>query len=560
MLVKTNNFLEQYYEDCKSGKEVIGHELMLQLEKLMEEMNYDEYIYDTTDADIRIHFIENVIKLTKSPFYGKPMKLMLFQKAFITALYSFKMLDGTRRFQRAIFLLARKNGKSELCSALILTEMILGGKGMDICAASNNDTQSDILVSAVDTMRIMLDPKSKCTWRNQKGIKCLINDNKLFKLSSRVKNKEGRNIDFSVIDESNEMSMDDAEIVKAIEQSQSLKENPLLILITTEGFLPDGFLSNELKRARGILDDEIKDSASERYLIWLYTQDSENEIWQGNKENGLWKKSNPTLGTVKKWGYLEQQVALARTSKTDRAFVLTKDFNVVQNSATQWLKTEDFSYEYEPFDLEDFRGSLCLGAVDIAETTDLTSAKIILTKPNNKKKYIHSMYWIPEGKLERGNDDKNANAKYTEWAKKGLLRICDGNYLNTTVVADWFLELYKKYGLRVYKVGYDSKFSNEFINRMDDYGFETEIIWQRPAVLTRGINMSEVDLQAQNVIGLNEIDKWCLSNATLKTDSQGFSILEKIKGQHSRKIDGAVTLVMAYEMFARYRQVLEQNN
>ena len=56
------------------------------------------------------------------------------------------------------------------------------------------------------------------------------------------------------------------------------------------------------------------------------------------------------------------------------------------------------------------------------------------------------MYWIPEGKLERGNDDKNAGAKYTEWAQKGMLRICDGNYLNTSVVADWFLELYKKYG------------------------------------------------------------------------------------------------------------------
>lgn len=554
MLVKTNNFLEQYYEDCKSGKEVIGHELMLQLEHLMEDMNSEDYVYDTTDADIRIHFIENVIKLTKSPYYGKPMKLMLFQKAFITALYSFKMKDGTRRFQRAIFLLARKNGKSELCSALILTEMILGGKGMDICAASNNDTQSDILVSAVDTMRIMLDPKSKCTWRNQKGIKCLINDNKLFKLSSRVKNKEGRNIDFSVIDESNEMSMDDAEIVKAIEQSQSLKENPLLILITTEGFLPDGFLSNELKRARGIINGEIKDSASERYLVWLYTQDGETEIWQGNKENGLWKKSNPTLGVVKKWNYLEQQVDLARTSKTDRAYVFTKDFNVTQSTATAWLRLEDYSYE-EAFDLEDFRGAICLGAVDLSETTDLTSAKIILLKPHDRKKYIYSMYWIPEGKLEKA-DDKDAGAEYKEWAEKGLLRIEEGNYLNTAVVADWFYELYKKYGIRTYKVGYDVRFANEFLHRMEEYGFETEMILQKAEVLSQSISMTEVDLKDKLIIGLNEIDKWCLSNATLHVNNQGFGILEKIKGQNTRKIDGAVTLVCAFEMLRRHNSVI----
>lgn len=552
MLVKTNNFLEQYYEDCKSGKEVIGHELMLQLEILMEDMNSEDYVYDTTDADIRIHFIENVIKLTKSPYYGKPMKLMLFQKAFITALYSFKMKDGTRRFQRAIFLLARKNGKSELCSALILTELILGGKGMDICAASNNDTQSDILVSAVDTMRIMLDPKSKCTWRNQKGIKCLINDNKLFKLSSRVKNKEGRNIDFSVIDESNEMSMDDAEIVKAIEQSQSLKENPLLILITTEGFLPDGFLSNELKRARGIINGEIKDSASERYLVWLYTQDGETEIWQGNKENGLWKKSNPTLGVVKKWNYLEQQVDLARTSKTDRAYVFTKDFNVVQSTATAWLRLEDYSYE-EAFDLEDFRGAICLGAVDLSETTDLTSAKIILLKPHDRKKYIYSMYWIPEGKLEKA-DDKDAGAEYKEWAEKGLLRIEEGNYLNTAVVADWFFELYKKYGIRTYKVGYDVRFANEFLHQIEDYGIETEMILQKAEVLSQSISMTEVDLKDRLIIGLNEIDKWCLGNCTLRVDNRGFGILEKIKGQNSRKIDGAATLTMCLEMFRRHNR------
>lgn len=552
MLVKTNNFLEQYYEDCKSGKEVIGHELMLQLEILMEDMNSDDYVYDTTDADKRIHFIENVIKLTKSPFYGKPMKLMLFQKAFITALYSFKMLDGTRRFQRALFLLARKNGKSELCSALILTEMLIGGKGMDICAASNNDTQSDILVSAVDTMRLMLDPRSKHTWRNQKGIKCLINDNKLFKLSSRVKNKEGRNIDFSVIDESNEMSMDDAEIVKAIEQSQSLKENPLLILITTEGFLPDGFLSNELKRARGIINGEIKDSASDRYLVWLYTQDGETEIWQGNKENRLWMKSNPTLGTVKKWNYLEQQVDLARTSKTDRAFVFTKDFNVVQSTANAWLRREDYDYE-AVFDLEDFRGAICLGAVDLSETTDLTSAKVILTKPNDRKKYIYSMYWIPEGKLEKA-DDKSAGAEYKDWAAQGLLRIEDGNYLNTAVVADWFFELYKKYGIRTYKVGYDVRFANEFLHQMDAYGFETEMILQKAEVLSQSISMTEVDLKDKLIIGLNEIDKWCLSNATLRVDNRGFGIIEKIKGQASRKIDGAATLCMCLEMFRRHNR------
>lgn len=556
MIKKTNGFLEQYYSDIKSGKEIVGYELQLELDQLMQDLESDEFIYDTTDADIRLDFIENCIRLTKSPFYGQPMKLLLFQKAFITAIYSFKMLDDTDRFQRILLLIARKNGKSELCSALALTEMIIGGKGLDIVCSSNDDNQASILTDAIDTMRLMIDPESVDTWRNQKGIKCLINDNKIFKLSDKTRNKEGRNIDFGIVDEVHEMK--ENIIVKSIEQSQSLKLNPKLILITTEGFVNDGFLDEELIRARAILNGELEDKASKRFLIWLYTQDSENEVWQGNEENQLWKKSNPTLGKVKRYSYLEQQVDKAKSSKTERNFVLSKDFNLKVSNATAWLNSEDYNYE-SSFDLEEFRNALCFGAVDLAETTDLCSAKLLFMKPNDNKKYVHSMYWIPEKKLLRGNDDKSAGAKYKEWAKQGLIRICEGNYIDTSVIADWFYSMYTTYGFRPYMTGYDSKFANEFINRMDRYNFESETIWQRPEVMSQSINMVEADLTDQLIIGLNEIDKWCLSNASLKVDNKGFGILEKIKGQVAKKIDGAVTLCILFEVFRRYKTEFIEN-
>jgi phage terminase large subunit-like protein len=346
-------------------------------------------------------------------------------------------------------------------------------------------------------------------------------------------------------------------IVKSIEQSQSLKINPKLILITTEGFVNGGFLDDELIRARAILNHEISDRASIRYLPWLYTQDSENEIWEGNRENKLWQKSNPSIGIIKRYNYLEQQVDLARQNKKDRVFVLSKDFNFKQSNSESWLKTEDYDYT-ETFDLEEFRNSLCLCAVDIAETTDLCSAKVLLMKPGEDKKYIHSMYFIPEGKLTK-SDDKGAGAKYEEWAAAGMLRICDGNYIDTSIIADWFFSLYEQYGFRPYKTGYDAKFANEFINRMERYSFDTESVWQRPEIMSQPINMVEADLKDRLIIGLNEIDRWCIANATLKVNSQGFGILEKIKGQVSRKIDGAVSLAILYETFRRYRTSFVEN-
>lgn len=106
-----------------------------------------------------------------------------------------------------------------------------------------------------------------------------------------------------VFDEMHEMK--DNVIIKSIEQSQSLKPNPKLILITTEGFVNDGFLDEELIKARKILNGEDDSISAERYLPWLYTQDSEQEVWT---DENTWMKSNPTLGIVKRWDYLREQV------------------------------------------------------------------------------------------------------------------------------------------------------------------------------------------------------------------------------------------------------------
>lgn len=112
-------------------------------------------------------------------------------------------------------------------------------------------------------------------------------------------------------------------IGKSIEQSQSLKENPKFINITTEGFVVGGYLDDELKKARAVISGEDDTLAGQRLLPWLYTQDSENEVWQDER---TWVKSNPTLGIVKKWDYLREQVDLARSSKADRIFCIAKRF------------------------------------------------------------------------------------------------------------------------------------------------------------------------------------------------------------------------------------------
>lgn len=88
-----NSFLLEYHARIECGEILVGQELWQELQNLKEDFLNDAYYYNTDDAMLRMDFMENCVRLTKSPYYNKPMKLMLWQKAFIEAVYSFKMSE-----------------------------------------------------------------------------------------------------------------------------------------------------------------------------------------------------------------------------------------------------------------------------------------------------------------------------------------------------------------------------------------------------------------------------------------------------------------------------------
>ena len=584
-------WLEKYYADVEKGKTIcdvfmgvenvngvdipiyetreqrliVGYEMRQELENLMEDLQSDEYRYDTTFSDELIDFMENCIRLTQDPFYNLPMKPMLWQKAWIETLFSFKMYDEflcrwIDRFVETLLLIARKNTKSETSSAVSLGVGCMGGKGKLIVPASNTYDQAKLVYEAIDKMRMLLDPRGIDTHRNRDGIEIIFNANKIRTMSERTKGKEGRNISLSVVDEVHEMP--DDRLIKPIQQSMGTKHDRKLIKITTEGLINDGYLDEDLKTYRKIVNGD-KSISAKRKLPWLYTMDSEAEVWETNEQgiNPAWQKANPTLiYGVKQWSFLRDGVDEARKSKSARIFVLSKDFNFKVSNSAAWLDKSDYDYVSE-FDLEEFRGAYALGAVDLSETTDTTNAKILLMRKDDKRKYIVSHYWIPESKLADdnagGSDDKNAGAKYHEWATEGMVTICDGNENDLTQVADWFYSFVEKYNIQILKVGYDQRFKRDWVQRMEYYGWndreELIMINQAAEVLHNSNNLVEADLKAKIFVGLNTVDKWCLGNAALKVDGKGKSLVVKIDNAKEKKIDGAVCLVILQETYSRYK-------
>ena len=118
------SFLLSYINEIESGRIVAGQELKSVLKRLKSDLNNPRYEYDEKPGQIRIEFIERFCKHTKSPFNGQPFKLELWEKAFLEAAYGFKYKSsGLRRFNEALLLIARKNGKTTFIAGIDMNEV-----------------------------------------------------------------------------------------------------------------------------------------------------------------------------------------------------------------------------------------------------------------------------------------------------------------------------------------------------------------------------------------------------------------------------------------------------
>ena len=506
-------------------------------------MNDPRFIYDEEPGRLRIEFIEKFCKHTKSPFNGQPFILELWEKALLECAYGFKMADsGLRRFNEVVLLIARKNGKTTFVAGIDLAEFFLSSGGTDIVCASNTNEQASILFEEINNMR----EQSKALRNEKRSRKNIFyiysptNKNKIKKLSAQSRNKDGYNIEVGCIDEVHEMT--DSKVYDAIKQSQSTKREPLIFIITTEGTTVDGFLDNKLDYCRKMIKGEIDDI---RILPWLYTQDSDEEIFS---DPSSWQKSNPSIGTIKTRSYFEDMMVKARNDLATRVTMMCKDFNIKQLESGSWLTYLDLNNETK-YKLDDLRDSYAIGGVDLSSTTDLTAAVLLIIKGG--KKYVIPHFFMPSELIaQRVQEDK---IPYDIWVKKGLVTLTEGNQNDFSLVTQWFLKMVREYGIRPLWIGYDPWNSQYWVKEMEDSGFTMEKIRQGIYTLSEPMKQLEGDLKNKLVIyDNNPILKWCFSNTQAKVDVNGNIQPSKLNSKLKR-IDGCVALIIAYAVLNRYK-------
>ena len=247
--------LEKYYETIKNGEVVVGYWLRKEIENLINDMHDPRYIYDTTEAQRRMKFQESMCLQSKAPFYMKPVNLMLWQRAFWEAVYSFKMADtGLRRFTEALLEIARKNFKTFTSGVIFIIGLLTEDKfGRFFSVAPDLSLSSELQVAIkkiIKSSPCLNDEKIFKLLR--KEIRCRITESEYTPLAYSQDKMDGKMANMFLADECGAM---DNYPLEAMRSSQITLDSPLGIVISTQYPNDDNAMLDEIDEAKKILDD-----------------------------------------------------------------------------------------------------------------------------------------------------------------------------------------------------------------------------------------------------------------------------------------------------------------
>ena len=542
------NYIEQYLDEIKKGRCIVGKRVRRVYEKLYDDIinPKDGYIFDERRALRPIEFIERFCRHSKGEWAGKPVRLELFQKAFISALFGFVHSETKlRKYRETMFYVARKNGKSTMLAGIALYCLIADNEaGAEVYSVATKRDQSKIVFDELCNM-VRQSPELQRVCKKRKSD--LYFDLTMSKAQPLGKNSDtldGLNASLVIMDELH--AVKDRNLYEVMKQAQSSRQQPLFVIITTAGTVRESIFDDMYKYACGVADGNINDGS---FLPIMYELDNRDE-WL---DPFAWEKANPSIGRIKKLDDLIQKVERAKASPRDLTGVLCKDFNVISTVNTAWLTYEQINNE-ETFNINDFRGCYAIGGVDLSQTTDLTCATLLLMN-KDEKRFIYQMYWLPRDNFEKRVTEEKL--PYDKWLEAGLLRLCDGNTINYSDVTAWFLEVVNGLEITPCYIGFDAWSARYWVDEMTAYGFNMVRVVQGAKTLSLPMQMFGADLAAKKInYNNNPMFKWCLCNTSIQEDRNGNIVPVKATSAKYR-IDGTASALDAYVvLYEHYNEFL----
>lgn len=536
-----NNYILTYYQAMQDGSIVVGKWIKLFFEYIVKGLESQSFFFDQKKANRAIKFIETFCHHCEGR--DDLLKLELWQKAIISAIFGIVDPGGMRTFREVMIVMGRKNGKTLFAAAIIAYCVYLDGEyGAKVFCVAPKLDQADLVYSAF-WQTIQKEPElAELIKRRKSDFYMESTNSSVKKIAFNAKKSDGFNPHLTICDEiaswPGDQGLKQYEVMKS---ALGARKQPLIVSISTAGYVNEGIYDELIKRSTRFL---LGDSKERRLAPFLYIID---DIEKWNDINEL-RKSNPNMGVSVSVDYLLEEIAVAEGSLSKKAEFLTKYCNIKQNSSQAWLSTQAVEKSSgRHLEIDDFRNTYCVGGIDLSRTTDLTACTAVIEKDG--RLYVLAKFFLPAEKLEEAT--ARDGLPYAAYVQRGILKLSGDNFVDYHDCFNWFKMLVEEYQIYPLQVGYDRYTAQYLVQEMSQYGFHMDDVFQ-------GYNLTPVIREVEGQIkdgmfniGDNDLLKVHLLNTAIKTEAEsGRSKL--IKMSVNDRIDGAAALLDAVTVRQKY--------
>jgi len=557
------HWIYNYQQQIRNGSVTVGKWITLLMDYIVNGLQNKLFYFDKHKANAAVDWIEAHCFHTEGVLAPGPLKLEVWQKAFLSCIFGIVDKDGFRQFREVLLVVARKNGKSLLAAAIEkYVWQVDGGFGAKVYNVAPKLEQANIIYNNI-WMMTTLDPeyqKKKEEFSERDAHNKKVKDDSelprlrqsdLFipatnatvkKVAFNYKSSDGFNPSIVVADEiaawGGDAGLKTYEVFKS---GMGARPEPLMISCTTSGYQNESIYDELLKRATRFL---LGDSKETRLLPFLYMSD---DIEKWNTVTEL-QKSNPNLNVSVSLNYLLDEIEIAECSLSKRAEFITKYNCLKQNSSLAWLPANIVEKASgDALSLEDFKDCYCVGGIDLSQTRDLTACCVVIEKGGQL--YVFSHFFLPAEKIDECT--QRDGVPYNIYIQRGLMTASGDNFVDYHDCYNWFVRLVEQYQILPLQIGYDRYSAQYLIQDLNAYGFHTDDVFQ-------GENLYPVIQETQGLLedekihlGDNDILKAHLLNSAIKMSTErGRGKLVKLTP--SLHIDGAAALLDAMTVRQKY--------
>ena len=305
--------------------------------------------------------------------------------------------------------------------------------------------------------------------------------------------------------------------------------NKLLIGISTAGDDPNSFLANRVRYCKRILDKEVTD---DQYFVFICEADMTVDK-DGNKildytNPEVHEMANPAYGESIRPEELMNDAMQAMNDPQQRKDFFAKSLNVFTNQIDTYfdmnvVEASDLKYSWTLEELAKLPVNW-YGGADLSKLHDLTGVCLYGRYRDVDICITHAFIPIAVAHLKADED----NIPFFWWEEEGWLTTCNSDVIEYEDVVKWFIEM-KDMGFKIKWVGYDRRYSREFILKMKKAGFKIRDQLQRYVEKTEAFREIEKKYTLKKFYYLHtKAYEYCVSNVKAIEDSDEFVRFQKV--------------------------------